>query len=124
MYDELDLVPESSFAQVGPVEYQCSTLTLNFLCTLKLFQDLVTDELDSFALSTGKMEEIEDLRSVLARQKTDAEHLMESLWSRVNSLWERLEVPESEKAKVKSQCQGIKPVHIKSLKQVKSISNF
>nr|CAB3265130.1 protein regulator of cytokinesis 1 [Phallusia mammillata] len=95
MYDELDLLPESSFAQ-----------------------DLVTEELDSFALSTGKLDELEDLRSGLARQKSDAEKLMEKLWTKVNSLWERLEVPDSERAEVKSECQGIKPVHIKALKLV------
>ncbi|CAK8677002.1 unnamed protein product [Clavelina lepadiformis] len=95
MYSELDLNPQTSFAQ-----------------------ELITEEMDSYCLSRGKLDELEDLRKGLTDQKCKALLLVESLWSKINSLWNCLEIPLSEREAVKKNCSGIKPAHIEHLKKV------
>uniref|UniRef100_F6VW31 Protein regulator of cytokinesis 1 n=3 Tax=Ciona intestinalis TaxID=7719 RepID=F6VW31_CIOIN len=95
LFDELELRPETSFAQ-----------------------DLVTDEPDSFYLTSGKMDQLEDLRSELSIKKNEAQRLVEDLWQKVTCLWERLETPESERSNVRGECTGFKPHVVQRLQDV------
>uniref|UniRef100_H2YML3 Protein regulator of cytokinesis 1 n=1 Tax=Ciona savignyi TaxID=51511 RepID=H2YML3_CIOSA len=95
LYDELELKPETSFAQ-----------------------DLVMEELDSFCLSTGKMDELEDLRRELALRKSQAQLAVETLWAKISALWERLETPAHECEEARSRCVGIKPVVLAQLQKI------
>ena len=78
----------------------------------------MADELDSFSLSSGKMDALEQLRTKLAQQKSEAEMLCESLWSKISSLWQRLETSESRQQEAKRQCPGITLGDIEKLKTV------
>ena len=92
---------------------------LCFKCKeLLYFKELIADELDSFALSTGKMDELEQLRSDLAQRKSEAQLVCESLWSKINSLWQRLDTSSSQRDEIKRKCPGINARDIEHLKKV------
>ncbi|XP_039271413.2 protein regulator of cytokinesis 1-like [Styela clava] len=94
LYDELELVPETSFAQ-----------------------DLITEMEDSFALSTNKMDDLADLHRELSKKKTDMELVVQGLWSQIQQLWERLEIDEKERKSVRDCFRGIKPSDIEGLRK-------
>lgn len=94
LYDELEMVPETSFAQ-----------------------DLITEMEDSFALSTNKMEELADLHNELNKKKAAMELIIQGLWSQIQQLWDRLEIEDKERKSVKDCYRGIKPSDIEGLRK-------
>lgn len=94
LYDELELIPESSFAQ-----------------------DLVNEMEDSFSLTTSNMTELSTLHKDLTKKRNERRLIMEGLWSQVHFLWERLDVEENERNKVKESYKGVRPNDIEGLRK-------
>lgn len=94
MLDEMELVPETSFAQ-----------------------DLVTEPEDSFALSSSNMDELLNLHVELDKKKAEMQLVADGLWSQIQLLCDRLEVDEKTKRAIKESFSGIKPGDIDGLRK-------
>jgi len=96
-YDELDIIPETSFAQ-----------------------DLINDEVSTSSLSGVRLKQVEQLRSQLSTQKERSHQEATDLWEQITILWDRLDVENNERDELRRKCgdgNGIKPKHIEELKK-------
>ncbi|KAK7110254.1 hypothetical protein V1264_014161 [Littorina saxatilis] len=71
-------------------------------------RDLICEDGEAFQLSTENMESLKNVLHDLERKNHNLVQQVKDLWARIHSLWDRLELEESERTDFESRHQGHK----------------
>lgn len=80
-------------------------------------RELICEDDEAFQLSTENMESLKNLHKELERKNSELVHTTEDLWQRVHSLWDRLELEETERADFEARHPGHKHKVVKALQE-------